>query len=77
MAEDPFGETFNLPIGNASVHSLSAERTFWEKATPLHAEAHRAAEKPMPARYARHYHDLARIASSPASERALADTSLR
>ena len=24
-AEDPFGETFNLPIGNASVRSLSAE----------------------------------------------------
>jgi hypothetical protein len=77
MAEVSFGETYNLPIGNASVRSLSAERTFWEKATLLHAEAHRAAEKPMPARYARHYHDLARIASSPASERALADTSLR
>ena len=25
MAEDPFGETFNLPIGNASVRSLTAE----------------------------------------------------
>jgi hypothetical protein len=25
MAEDPFAETFNLPIGNASVRSLTAE----------------------------------------------------
>ncbi len=25
MAEDPFAETFNLPMGNASVRSLTAE----------------------------------------------------
>ncbi len=44
-------ETFDLPMGSARVRSLAAERTFWEKATLLHAEAHRAADKPMPARY--------------------------
>jgi hypothetical protein len=71
------GETFDLPMGNATVRSLAAERTFWEKATLLHAEAHRAADKPMPARYARHYHDLARMAATPVAERALADTALR
>jgi hypothetical protein len=27
----------------------------------------------MPVRYARHYHDLARLANSPVAERALAD----
>ena len=27
---------------------LSAQRTFWEKATALHAEAHRPAEMPTP-----------------------------
>lgn len=70
------GETFDRPMGNARVRSLAAERTFWEKATLLHAEAHRAADKPMPARYARHYHDLARMANTPAAELALADTSL-
>ena len=71
------GETFDLPMGSARVRSLAAERTFWEKATLLHAEAHRAAEKPMPARYARHYHDLARMASTPVAKRALADAALR
>ena len=71
------GETFDLPMGNATVRSLAAERTFWEKATLLHAEAHRAADKPMPARYARHYHDLARMAAAPVAECALADATLR
>jgi hypothetical protein len=71
------GDTFDLPMGTARVRSLAAERTFWEKATLLHAEAHRAAEKPMPARYARHYHDLARMAATPVAERALADAALR
>ena len=71
------GETLNLTIGQAQVRSLAAERTFWEKATLLHAEAHRPAEKPLPSRYARHYHDLARLAVSPVTERALADAVLR
>ncbi|MCP5558051.1 MAG: nucleotidyl transferase AbiEii/AbiGii toxin family protein [Verrucomicrobiaceae bacterium] len=71
------GETFDLPMGSAAVRSLAAERTFWEKATLLHAEAHRDPAKPMPARYARHYHDLARMATAPVAECALADTALR
>ena len=71
------GKTFDPAIGKASVRSLAAERTFWEKATLLHAEAHRPLDKPMPARYARHYHDLARLAESAVAERALADTALR
>jgi hypothetical protein len=70
-------ESMNRPIGGASVQSLGAERTFWEKATLLHAEAHRDPSKPMPARYARHYHDLARMAVMPVAERALTDTDLR
>jgi hypothetical protein len=71
------GEAFSPAIGKAAVRSLAAERTFWEKATLLHAEAHRPADKPMPARYARHYHDLARLAESPVAARALADVALR
>jgi hypothetical protein len=71
------GGAFDPAIGKASVRSLAAERTFWEKATLLHAEAHRPLDKPMPPRYARHYHDLARLAESPVAERALADTALR
>ena len=37
---------------------LAAERTFWEKATILHAEFHRPADKPMKDRHARHYADF-------------------
>ena len=70
-------EALSRPIGGATVHALAAERTFWEKATLLHAEAHRNPANPMPARYARHYHDLARMAVAPVAERALADAELR
>ncbi len=70
-------ETLEKPLGAATVRSLAAERTFWEKATLLHAEAHRDPAKAMPARYARHYHDLARMAMAPVAERALADAALR
>jgi len=71
------GEAFGPTIGKATVRSLAAERTFWEKATLLHAEAHRPKDKLMPARYARHYHDMARLAESPVAARALADVALR
>jgi hypothetical protein len=70
-------ETLQRPIGGATVQALAAERTFWEKATLLHAEAHRDPDKPMPGRYARHYHDLARMAVETVADRALADTALR
>ena len=71
------GEPFGPTIGKATVRSLAAERTFWEKATLLHAEVHRPKDKLMPARYARHYHDMARLAESPVAARALADVALR
>lgn len=43
---------------SAELKVLSVERTFWEKATILHAEFHRPAEKPMPDRFSRHYADF-------------------
>ncbi len=46
------------------VRSLSAERTFWEKATLLHAEAHRPAGKPIGDRLSRHYYDVAKLYQS-------------
>jgi hypothetical protein len=58
------------------VTSLLAKRTFWEKATILHAEYHRPAEKAMPDRYSRHYYDLAMLAQSPVRAEALADLAL-
>jgi hypothetical protein len=49
----------------SEVVALEIERTFWEKATILHAEYHRPAEKPQPARYARHYADFAALWRHP------------
>lgn len=71
------GETLDEALGVASVGVLGAERTFWEKATLLHAEAHRDPESAMPERYARHYHDLARMARAEVAETALANDQLR
>lgn len=45
----------------ADVIALELERTFWEKATILHAEFHRPADKPMKDRHARHYADFAAL----------------
>jgi hypothetical protein len=61
----------------ASVQVLAAERTFWEKATLLHAEFHRESSKPIPVRYARHYYDLAQLGHSPFAKKALKDVELR
>lgn len=58
------------------VRVIRAERTFWEKATILHHEAHRPPDSPLPARYSRHYYDLARMAAAPVKDAALADTDL-
>ncbi len=44
--------------GSCEVKVLSAERTFWEKATILHAEFHRPADKVIPERFSRHYCDF-------------------
>jgi len=59
-----------------TVRTIRAERTFWEKATILHQEAHRPEGNPQPARYSRHYYDLARMAASPVKAAALADREL-
>lgn len=50
---------------NAEVVALEIERTFWEKATILHAEFSRPADKAQPVRYARHYADFAALWRHP------------
>lgn len=55
------------------VVALLAKRTFWEKATILHAEYYRPADKPLPDRYSRHYYDVAMMAKGPVKAEALAD----
>jgi hypothetical protein len=59
------------------VVALELGRSFWEKATILHAEHHRPLETPLPWRMSRHYADLAALAARPVAEQALADDALR
>jgi len=49
---------------STSVKTAVPERTFWEKITILHREAHRVEGK-FPDRYSRHYYDLYQMASNP------------
>ena len=60
-----------------TVRALAIERTFWEKATILHAEVHRPAGKAMPGKYSRHYADLAALADHPAAAHAITRDDLR
>ena len=61
---------------DCAVRAIRAERTFWEKATILHHEAHRPEGHQQPSRYSRHYYDLAMMAVSPVKEAALANVAL-
>jgi hypothetical protein len=58
------------------VTALELVRTFWEKATILHAEHHRPAGQEMPVRQARHFSDFTRLLEHPESGTFLADTSM-
>ncbi|MBI5786430.1 MAG: nucleotidyl transferase AbiEii/AbiGii toxin family protein [Rhodocyclales bacterium] len=73
-AAQAFPKLFTRQI--VPVRVIQAKRTFWEKVTILHHEAHRPADSPLPVRYSRHYYDLARMATSPVKEAALADAHL-
>ncbi|MCC7040609.1 MAG: nucleotidyl transferase AbiEii/AbiGii toxin family protein [Burkholderiales bacterium] len=61
---------------NCRVTALELPRTFWEKATILHAEHHRPEEQTTPDRYARHYADMARLLMHPDAAAMLADRTL-
>ena len=74
-ASEAFPELFEQ--NGCVVNTIKAERTFWEKATILHAEAFRPKSKPLPLRYSRHYYDLAMMAADPrVKESAFGDLSL-
>lgn len=55
------------------VVALELQRTFWEKATILHAEYHRPPDSPTPDRYARHYFDTVRMLTHAEARQFLAD----
>lgn len=73
-AAQAFPALFQRP--QCTVEVIKAERTFWEKATILHHEAHRPDGNPQPPRYSRHYYDLVMMAESPVKDQALADPQL-
>lgn len=66
---DVFPDVMELAVVRLRV--LDAERTFWEKATILHANHHQKDDKPIGTRQSRHYYDLFQIANSSIGERAI------
>lgn len=64
---------FENPI--ISVPTVEAKRTFWEKATILHKEAHRVSTK-TPPRYTRHYYDVYQLGRSVVKNEAFMDENL-
>ena len=60
-AAENFPHLFDEP--KCKVRAIDAERTFWEKATILHHEAHRPEDSVIPERYSRHYYDLCLMAA--------------
>lgn len=57
--------------------ALELERTFWEKATILHAEYHRDPAKAIRDRFSRHYADMSALARQDIAVRALEREDLR
>jgi hypothetical protein len=58
------------------VIALDLHRSFWEKATILHAEHHRPSDKVTPDRFARHYADTAALALHADASGAIAQSDL-
>jgi hypothetical protein len=73
-AAEEFPDFFAAP--NITVDVLALKRTFWEKATALHMEHHRAAGSPTPANFSRHYYDLAMLADHKDAQAAIDDIDL-
>jgi hypothetical protein len=62
-----------LTDAKVTVSTLSAERTFWEKATILHALHHGSKMRP---EMSRHFYDIVMMAASGVDDAALADPDL-
>ena len=58
------------------VKVMDVRRTFWEKATILHQLAHLPADKAFPARYSRHYSDVAELITAKVADQAANDEEL-
>ncbi len=71
---EEFPKLFKQPC--VELDAIKPERTFWEKVTILHAEAHRPDNKPQPSRYSRHYYDVYRMLGTEIEQTALANLDL-
>ena len=66
-----------FPDWQCEVIALEIKRSFWEKATILHAEYHRPLDKPLRDRFSRHYADTAALANHPEGIKAIEQHDLR
>ena len=71
-------QTIPKPFKDPSceVKTLASERTFWEKATILHAVYHRHSGKPLQQRQSRHYYDVMKLYEKGIGKRALENLDL-
>lgn len=69
-----FPDIFEQAI--VSVPTIVVGRTFWEKLTILHAEAHRPLDKSLPSRYARHYYDVYKLVETGLYKKAMEQSDL-
>jgi hypothetical protein len=74
LVAEEFPDNFKEPT--CQVISLEAERTFWEKATILHAEYHRPENKPLNKRILRDCYDIYCLSQHETGKRALMDFKL-
>ena len=68
--------TYEMVQPDVSVRVLGPDRTFWEKATLIHTENHRAAPRAVGSRLSRHYADLAALDRHGIGKRAVERTDL-
>ncbi|MEI6309140.1 MAG: nucleotidyl transferase AbiEii/AbiGii toxin family protein, partial [bacterium] len=69
-AAEAFPAVFTI-AASCHVHTLVAMRTFWEKATLLHAEYHRSVDKAPAEGMSRHFYDLYRFSQQEIGRQAL------
>lgn len=74
-AAEAFPAVFSV-AASCRVRVLDATRTFWEKATLLHAEHHRPADKALGEGMSRHYYDLYQLSRQEIGRQALDRTDL-
>lgn len=73
-AAEAFPDVF--VVRSCQVHVLDARRTFWEKATLLHAEYHRPSDRPSREGMSRHFYDVYQLAARDIGKEALKDLEL-